>query len=48
MRADVFLKLSPLKVQLRRERKTRVEKKSKQMITVAFFISADGEKVGKL
>ena len=42
-----FFKALPTKVLAKKGRKSKVEKKSKQKITVSFFVSADGAKVGK-
>lgn len=46
-RAVVSLKYSPSKGVVKKGKKTKRGKKSKQSVTVAFFVSADGEKVGK-
>ena len=42
-----FFKALPSKGLTRKGKKTKKGKKSKQRITVAFFVSADGAKVGK-
>lgn len=46
-RAVVSLKYSLSKGVVKKGKKTKRGKKSKQSVTVAFFVSADGEKVGK-
>ena len=44
--SESFLKL-PTKGVAQKGKKSKGGKKSKQRITVVFFVSADGEKVGK-
>ena len=42
-----FFKALPAKSLAQKEKKAKGGKRSKQRITVAFFVKADGEKVGK-
>ena len=42
-----FFKAFPTKGSAQKRKKNKGGKKSKQMITAVFFVSADGEKVGK-
>ena len=45
--SDCFFKAFPTKGLAQKEKKSKGGKESKQRITVAFFVSADGKKVGK-
>ena len=47
LESGCFFKALPTKGLVQKGKESKGEKKSKQRITVAFFASADGEKVGK-
>ena len=48
MKVDFFFKMLSVKDSAQKVKKVNGVKKSKQRITVAFFVSADGGKVGML